>query len=88
VLSDSAESTKNTHQVQLHPNFMVFVEPLLHSELISLLNDKNTTTSFIYRKLMFALIPDEAWSSETGNSTTIREKYKLEYGASKGNKFS
>lgn len=36
---------------------------------------------------MFALIPGEAWSSETGKSSTIKAKYSLEYGTSKCNKF-
>lgn len=78
-------SKTSSQECQFHPNFTVFIDPLLYCELISLLKDPNTNTGFIYRKLMFALIPNTVWSSETGNSTTIKDKYPNEYGASQGN---
>jgi len=68
--------------VQLHSSFStVFIPALEYAKICALLSDPLTTTTNIVRKIMYALIAVEIWSSNGMNANTIKANHLNKYGS-------
>lgn len=70
--------------VQLSEDFpKIFLSRLIYNKLLDMIKRDRSATC-IFRKLMWALVPDEkVWHSTKAKE--IRLRYAAEYGAAKGN---